>query len=209
MVNMAGQQQQYPSRYPNLLVTVKHETDERSASETYSNPRMRRSKDNYRPSSFQAKNVYYNSNHRHHNHHQQPPYFTRPSHTSPRSQQQSFYPTYDRLHYQYPHQPIRPLMEIKDNLFSLHHDEFDNNDDDNNDNDDVLDDDDDDKNITYCISKQREPRQRGQYRNRKAELDWDHAFDLDLVDLYSIHPDPDTRSLISTISSSDHSFSSM
>jgi hypothetical protein len=202
MVNMAGQQQQYTPRYPNLLVTVKHETDERSGGDTYSNQRIRRSKDNYRPSTFQAKNVYYNTNHRHH---QQPPYFTHPSHTSPRRQQQSYYPTYDRLHYHYQHQqPIRPLMEIKDNLFSLHHDDFDNNDDDNN--DDV---DDDDKSITYSISKQREPKQRGQYRNRKAELDWDHAFDLDLIDLYATHPDSDSRSLISTISSSDHSFSSM
>jgi hypothetical protein len=63
--------------------------------------------------------------------------------------------------------------------------------------------------MTSCIFKPREPRQRGQYRNRKAELDWDHAFDLDLIDLYPTYNDLDSRSLISTISSSDHSFSSI
>jgi len=188
---MAGQQQQYSSRYPNLLGTVKHETKERSINETYSNLRTRRcSKDNYRPSSFQPKNVYYNSNHRH----QQQQYFTRPPHTSPGRQQQSYYPNYHRIHYHYQHQPIRPLMEIKDNQFALHHDSDDN---------------DDDNNMTSRILKPREPRQRGQYRNRKAELDWDHAFDLDLIDLYPTYNDPDSRSLISTISSSDHSFSSI
>ncbi len=190
MVKMADQQQQYSSRYPNLLVAGKHETKERSIDETYSNPRTRRSKDNYRPSTSQPKNVYYNSNHRH----QQQQYFTRPPHTSPRRQQQPYYPNYDPIHYHYQNQPIRPLMEIKDNLFSLHH-ESDENDDDND--------------LSYRIFKQREPKQRGQYRNRKAELDWDHAFDLDLIDLYPTSNDPDSRSLISTISSSDHSFSSM
>jgi hypothetical protein len=191
---MAGQQQQYSSRYPNLLVTVKHDPEERSMmSETYSNPRTRRVKDNYRPSSFQEKNVYYNSNQRH----QQQQYFTRPPHTSPRRQQQSYYPNNDRLHYHYQHQSIRPLMEIKDNLFALHHD-FDDKDDD-----------DGDKDTNHSISKQREPKQRGQYRNRKAELDWDHAFDLDLIDLYTTHNDVDSRSLTSTISSSDHSFYSI
>jgi len=189
---MADQQQQYSSRYPNLLVAGKHETKERSIDETYSNSRTRRSKDNYRPSTSQPKNVYYNSNHRP----QQQQYFTRPPHTSPRRQQQPYYPNYDPIHYHYQHQnqPIRPLMEIKDNLFSLHHESDENN---------------DDNDLSYRIFKQREPKQRGQYRNRKAELDWDHAFDLDLIDLYPTYNDPDSRSLISTISSSDHSFSSM
>jgi hypothetical protein len=194
---MAGQQQQYSSRYPNRLVTVKHEAEERSIGETYSNPRTRRSKDNYRSPSFQPKNVYYNSNHQH----QPQQYFTRPPHTSPRRRQQPYYANYDRIHYHYQHQPIRPLMEIKDNLFALHHNFDDNNDDDNDDNDD--------NNMTSHLFKQREPRQRGQYRNRKAELDWDHAFDLDLIDLYPTYNDADSRSLTSTISSSDHSFTSV
>ena len=195
MVKMAGQQPQpYSSRYPSLLVTVKHEGKERSIDESYTNSRTRRSKDNYRPSSFQAKNVYYNSNHRQQQQPQQQQYFTRPPHTSPRRQQQSYYTNYDHLHYHYQQQPIRPLMEIKDNRFSLHHDSDDN---------------DDDNDINYRMFKQREPKQRGQYRNRKAELDWDHAFDLDLIDLYPTYNDIDTRSLLSTISSSDHSFSSI
>ena len=190
MVKMAGQQQHYSSRYPNLLVPVKHETDQRSIPETYSNSsRTRRSKDNYRPSSsFQPKNVYYNSNH------QQQQYFIRPS---PSRQQQQFYNSYDRNHHYQQDQPIRPLMEIKDNLCSLHDD--DNADDDG---------DNDKSDITHGSYKEREPKQRGQYRNRKAELDWDHAFDLDLVHLYSTHIDVDNRSLTSTISSSDNSFSS-
>src|SRR4051794_38161334 len=127
MVKMAGQQQQYSSRYPHLLVTVKHETEDRSINESYSNHRTRRSKDNYRPSSFQPKNVYYNSNHRQ----QQPQNFTRPPHTSPRRQQQLYYPTYDRIPYHFQHQHIRPLMEIKDNLSELHDDDDDDDDDKN------------------------------------------------------------------------------
>jgi hypothetical protein len=191
---MAGQQQQYSSRYPNLLITVKRETDQRSVPETYSNPRTRHSKDAYRPSSFQPKNVYYNSKHQQ----QQQKYFIRPS---PCPQQQSFYNSYDRSHYHNQHQPIRPLMEIKDNLFPLHDDNDHDNDDD--------DDDDNNNEISYRPHKQREPKQRGQYRNRKAELDWDHAFDLDLIDLYTPHIDVDSRSLTSTISSSDNSYSSV
>ena len=189
---MTSQQQQHQSsHYPNLLTTLQQDIEQKSAGEISVNPRTHRSKDNSRPSSFQTKNVFYNSNHRHH----QQLYFTRPPHISPHRQQQSYYPTYDRFHYHHQHQPsIRPLMEIKDNLF------FDDNDKDNQD--------DEETKITCSISQQREPKQRGQYRNRKAELDWDHAFDLDLIDLYSIQPDPDSRSLTSTISSSDHSFSS-
>ncbi|CAF2049281.1 unnamed protein product [Rotaria magnacalcarata] len=194
MVNMAGQQQhqQYSSRYPSLVVTVKNETEERSVAESYSNSRTRRSKDSYRPYTFQQKTVYYNSNQRH----QQQQYYTQPQHTSPRrQQQQKYYNNYDRTHYLYQHQPLQPLMEIKDDLFSSHHDL---NVGDNNDND-----------TTYHSVKQREPKQRGQYRNRKAELDWDHAFDLDLIDFYPTQNDIDSHSLTSTISSSDHSFSSI
>lgn len=196
-MKMTSQQQQHQSsHYPNLLTTLQQDIEQKSAGETSVNPRTHHSKDNSRPSSFQTKNIFYNSNHRHH----QQLYFTRPPpHISPRRQQQSYYPTYDRFHYHHQHQPIRPLMEIKDNLFSSHHD-LDDTDKDNQD--------DEETKITHSMSKQREPKQRGQYRNRKAELDWDHAFDLDLIDLYSIQPDPDSRSLTSTISSSDHSFSS-
>ncbi|CAF2532892.1 unnamed protein product [Rotaria sp. Silwood2] len=190
MLKMAGQQRQYSSRYQNLLITVKHDTEARSITDTHSNPRTRRSKDNYRSSSFQPKNIYYNSNHRH----QQQQYFTRPSHASSNCQQQQYYNSYDRIHYRYQHQPIRPLMEIKNDLFSSHHD---------------LNDDDGDNDMTYHTFKQREPKQRGQYRNRKAELDWDHAFDLDLIDLYTTHIDIDSHSLTSTVSSSDHSFTSV
>ena len=192
-MKMAGQQQSYSSRYPSLLLTVKHDTDQRSIPETYSNSRTRRYKDNYRPSTFQPKNIYYNSNHQHQ---QQQQYYIRPLHTSPCRQQQQFYNNHDRNHFHYQQQPIRPLMEIKDNLLPLH----DNNDDD--------DEDEDDNDTSYRSYKQKEPKQRGQYRNRKAELDWDHAFDLDLIDLYTPHIDVDSRSLTSTISSSDNSFSS-
>lgn len=194
---MTSQQQQHQSsHYPNLLTSLQQDIEQKSAGETSVNPRTHHSKDNSRPLSFQTKNIFYNSNHRY----QQQFYFTRPPHISPRRQQQSHYPTHDRFHYHHQHQlPIRPLMEIKDNHFSSHQD-FDDNDKDNQD--------DEDTKSTYSNSKPREPKQRGQYRNRKAELDWDHAFDLDLIDLYSIQPDPDSRSLTSTISSSDHSFSS-
>jgi hypothetical protein len=50
---------------------------------------------------------------------------------------------------------------------------------------------------------------RVQYRNRKAELDWDHAFDLDQIDLYPAQNDIDIESLISSNSSSDNSYSSV
>ncbi|CAF4523118.1 unnamed protein product, partial [Rotaria magnacalcarata] len=79
--------------------------------------------------------------------HQQQQYYTQPQHTSPRrQQQQKYYNNYDRTHYLYQHQPLQPLMEIKDDLFSSHHDL---NVGDNNDND-----------TTYHSVKQREPKQR-------------------------------------------------
>lgn len=193
---MAGQQQKYTSRYPSLLVTVKHETEERSVAETRSNSRTRHPKDNYRSSSFQPKSTYYNSNNRTQSHQ----YFTRPPHTSPRRQQQQqqqhpYYNHYDRVYYSFQTQPLRPLMEIKDDLFSPHNE---------------LNVDIENLNSTnYQPFKQREPKQRGQYRNRKAELDWDHAFDLDLIDLYTTHNDSDSHSLTSTVYSSDNSFSSI
>lgn len=47
---------------------------------------------------------------------------------------------------------------------------------------------------------------RAQYRNRKAELDWDHAFDLNQVDLYSTSQyECDNYSLTSSNSSTDNS----
>lgn len=87
-------------------------------------------------------------------------------------------------------------MEIKDNVVPLRHDFDDDKDDHDND-------------VARQLLGQRQPKQRGQYRNRKAELDWDHAFDLDLIDLYTANIDVDRHSLTSTISSSDHSFSSI
>ena len=63
--------------------------------------------------------------------------------------------------------------------------------------------------IEKKVAQPREPQQRGQYRNRKAELDWDHTFDLDQLELYTIQNDSDTRSLLSFTSSSDQSFLSV
>ena len=168
--------------HSNLLVTVKHETEERSVTETYSNPRKRRSKNNNRPTYFHPTTIYYNSNHR-----QKQQHFTR----SPPSTVQHRSQNYDRHQYHnHQQQPIRPLMEIKDNDFCFYHD-FNDND------------------STYLTFKQREPKQYGQYRNRKAELDWDHAFDLDQINLYTTENDSDNHSLTSFHSSSDNSFSSV
>ncbi|CAF0959150.1 unnamed protein product [Adineta steineri] len=199
---MAGQHQQYSPRYPSLLVTFKHKSEDRITSDTYSNPRTRRSKDNYYPLSFQSKSVYFNGNHRY----QQPQHFIQRPQTPPRrqQQQQQFYNKCDRIQHQYiqqQQQPIRPLMEIKDNSFPLH-----------NDIDYDIDDDDNDKScrtVPQKEAKQQQQQQRSQYRNRKAELDWDHAFDLDLINLYTTHIDTDSHSVTSTISSTDTSFSSI
>lgn len=189
-MNMSGQQQK---QYANMAITFRRNSNDRSIHEMNpSNFRRRHSKDPFRPLSFQPKTIYYNSNRRY----QQHEYFPQ---TSTRRHKHSFYPNSD--HYQ--HQPIRPLMEIKDNLSPLHHHQSTNTDDDDEG-------DDNEKNsIDSLISKLKQPKQRGQYRNRKAELDWDHAFDLDLIDLYPTQPELDRYSLTSTISSSDHSFSSM
>ncbi|CAF0865803.1 unnamed protein product [Adineta steineri] len=202
---MAGQHQQYSPRYPSLLVTFKHKSEDRITPDTYSNPRTRRSKDNYYPLSFQSKSVYFNGNHRY----QQPQHFIQRPQTPPRrqqqqQQQQQFYNKCDRIQHQYiqqQQQPIRPLMEIKDNSFPLH-----------NDIDYDIDDDDNDKScrtVPQKEAKQQQQQQRSQYRNRKAELDWDHAFDLDLINLYTTHIDTDSHSVTSTISSTDTSFSSI
>jgi len=159
--------QQRSYRCPNLLITVKHETDERSVTEVYLNSRTYRSKNTYHPTT-----IYYNSNHRQQKH------FHRSSQSSTvqhRSQK------YDRsFYYHNQQQPIRPLMEIKDNQFCV-----------------------------YNNFKQREAKQHGKYRNRKAELDWDHGFDLDQIDLYTTQNDSDNYSLTSINSSSDNSFSSV
>lgn len=195
MVKMAGQQQpqqQQQQSYSSLMVAVKREAEERCNAETYANLRARRTSDNCRPSSFQPRNIYYNSNHRA----QHQTHFMRPPPALPRRQSQHYYNNYDRIHHHHPHQPIRPLMEIKDNVASLRHDFDDDKDDHDND-------------LACQAFGQRQPTQRGQYRNRKAELDWDHAFDLDLIDLYTANIDVDRHSLTSTISSSDHSFSSV
>ncbi|CAF0976409.1 unnamed protein product [Adineta steineri] len=180
---MNGHQQQQPrsDRYPNLLVTVKHETNERLVTENYSNSQKRRSKKNYRPTNFHPTTIFYNSNH----HYRQKQHFTR---TLPSTNEY-----YDRLQYHNYQQPIRPLMEIKNNHTYISRD--------------LNDDDDDD--IAYLNFKPKEPTQRGQYRNRKAELDWDHAFDLDQIHLYTTQNDIDNHSLISFHSSSDNSFSSV
>ncbi|CAF0977375.1 unnamed protein product [Adineta ricciae] len=152
---------QRSNRHPNLLITVKHETEERSVIETHSNhQRKRRTKTNYYPTT-----IYYNSNHR------QKSQATRSS-----------YPT--RNYERYP-STVRPLMEIK-NVYE----DFDKNE------------------IAYLTYNPRESKQRGQYRNRKAELDWDHAFDLDQLHLYTAQIDLDNHSLTSLQSSTDNSFSS-
>lgn len=178
MVKMAGQQNQYSPRYPSLLVTLKHKPDDRSLADAFCSPRVRRPKDNHYapPSPYQPKNVYFTGAPRYS---AQQPVARRPK--------QPFHNSTERIHHPYPPQPIRPLMEIKDNAFPLHNDtEYDFDDD----------------------ESEKGAKQRAQYRNRKAELDWDHAFDLDLIDLYTTPIDTDSHSLTSTISSTDTSFSS-
>jgi len=173
LVMMAGHQQR-SYRYPNLLVTVKHETEERSVTEIHSNPRTYRSKNNYHSTFYHPTTIYYNSNHR------QKQHFNRPL-PPPTTQHRS--KKHDRLNYhnQKQQQPIRPLMEIEDNQIFVHDNTF----------------------------KQKEPKQRDQYRYRKVELDWDHAFDLDQVELYTTQYDIDNYSLTSINSSSESSFSSV
>ena len=190
---MTTQQEQYTSPCSRLSTAVKHGIEEKSITENFSYPRICCRKNGYYPLSFQPQTIYYNSNHRY----QQRPHFTRSRPSSIRCQQQQHYNSHDRFQYQYPNESIRPLMEIKDDLFSTHFD-FGNNENDNNDNE-----------INYHIFKRRNPKQRGQYRNRKAELDWDHAFDLDLINLYATHIDTDHHSLTNAISSSENSFSSI
>ena len=157
----------HQQRYTNLRVTVKHETEERSVSEISSNSKTHYSKNHSRPTYYHPTTIYYNSNHR------QKQQFTRPS--PPKVQYRS------QNYNQFYQQPIRPLMEIKDNYF-----------------DDI-----------YSNFTPKESKQRGQYRNRKAELDWDHAFDLDQIDLYTTQNDIDNYSLTSLNSLSDNSFSSV
>ena len=132
------------SRYPNLRITVKQESKDRSVREvhSYAHPTT----------------IYYNRNHR-----------RKPSNAQPQ-------PTKS---HQLSQKPLRPLMEISTSDYSYVH-----------------------------PAKAREPKQRGQYRNRKAELDWDHAFDLDQIDLYTIQRDIDNYSLTSSNSSTDNSYSS-
>lgn len=172
---MAGHQQR-SYRYPNLLITVKHETDERLVKENYTNSRIYHSKNNYYPTT-----IYYNSNHRQKQHFNRPSSSSSSSSTVQRRSRKN-----DRFSY-YNQQPIRPLMEINDDEFN-------------------------DNTTSYSYKfKQREPKQRDQYRNRKAELDWDHAFDLDQIDLYTTQNDIDNHSLTSMNSSTDNdnSFSSV
>ena len=192
-MNMSGQQQK---QYSKLSVAFQRNSNDRSFHE--------KNASNFRPLTYQPKTIYYNSNRRYQQ--QQQEYL---SQTSTRRQKHSFYPNSDRINYHYQHQSIRPLMEIKDNLFLLHHHQQKSTNTNDSNNDDDEGDDDDKESISSLISKLKQPKQRGQYRNRKAELDWDHAFDLDLIDLYPTQPDLDRYSLTSTLSSSDHSFSSM
>ena len=133
------------SRYPNLRITVKQETKERSVREisSYAHPTT----------------IYYNRNHRRIPSNAQ----SHPTKSNQFSPQQP---------------PIRPLMEISSSDYSY----------------------------MYPV-KPRQAKQRGQYRNRKAELDWDHAFDLDQIDLYTIQQDIDNYSLASSNSSTDNSYS--
>jgi hypothetical protein len=144
---MAGQQtqSQRSNRYPNLLITVKRESTERSVTENPPKPRTRRPTDNHRPRNKPGRTVFYNSNYR-------------PSHL------------------------LRYPIEVETKKTNV---------------------------PSHPIGQPREPQQRGQYRNRKAELDWDHTFDLDQVDAYTIQYDSDNRSLMSFTSSSDQSFFSV
>ncbi|CAF2750840.1 unnamed protein product [Rotaria sp. Silwood2] len=180
--------QQRSCRYPNLLVTVKPETEERSVTEIDTKQRTHRSKNNYYSSYFYPTTIYYNSNHRYQ---QAKQHSTRSSSSTiqHRSKNHDHFYYYNQQQQQQQQQPIRPLMEIKNNQFSSYNNLNDNK-------------------ITYSNLKQREPKQRGQYRNRKAELDWDHAFDLDQIDLYTTQNDSDNYSLISVHSSGDNSLSS-
>ena len=152
---MAGQQpqSQRSNRYPNLLITVKRESTERSVTEPHSNPRTRRPNDNHRLRNKPSRTVFYNSNYRH----------THPLRPSSMS---------------CPKQCDRYLIEAETKQMTV---------------------------PSHPTGQPREPQQRGQYRNRKAELDWDHTFDLDQIDLYTIQNDSDNRSLMSFTSSSDQS----
>ncbi|CAF1237968.1 unnamed protein product [Rotaria sordida] len=185
--------QQRSYQYPNLLVTVKPETEQRLVTEIHTKQRTHHLKNNYHSTYFHPTTIYYNTNHRYK---QEKQHFTRSSSSTiqHRSQNNDHFYYYNQQKQeqqeQEQQQPIRPLMEIKDNQFSLC----------NNLND---------KKVTYSNLKQREPRQRGQYRNRKAELDWDHAFDLDQIDLYTTQNDIDNYSLTSIHSSGDNSLSSV
>ena len=149
---MAGHYQRSSYRYPNLRVTVKHETDERFVHEVVARPKTHQ----------HNTTVYYNTNHHRMN-----------SNNNKRRSKKS-----DR-------QEIRPLMEIQANQYPIYT-EF---------------------NYTYTFKPKSQSN--NQYRNRKAELDWDHAFDLDQIELYSTRIDSDNYSLTSsTHSSNDNSFSS-
>lgn len=156
---MAGQQaqSQRSNRYPNLLITVKRESTERSVTEAHSNPRTRLPNDNHRPRNKPGRTVFYNSNYRQ----------THPLRPSSMS---------------CPKQCDRYLIEAETKQITV---------------------------PSHPTGQPREPQQRGQYRNRKAELDWDHTFDLDQIDLYTIQTDSDNRSLMSFTSSSDQSFLSV
>ncbi|CAF3765962.1 unnamed protein product [Rotaria socialis] len=174
--------QQRACRYPNLLVTVKQETDERSVSEIHSKPHTTRSKKNYNSKFFYPTTTYYNRNVRCQQQQQQHNRY--PSSycvNQPHSQNNTRF--YYRNHRQQ-QPPMRSLMELTDNKTSLYHDGNDNS-------------------MTFSNVTPREPKQRGQYRNRKAELDWDHAFDLDQIDLYTTQYDIDNHSLNSIHSSGD------
>lgn len=172
---MSGYQQRRSSRYSNLLITVKPETDERSVTEIQTNNRPYRSKNNYHSTT-----IYYNSNNR-----KQKQNYNRPSppptvqRHSPKYNHYSYY----NQHYQPQQQPIRPLMEIEDHYQHLR-----------------------DHDLAYtCTFKYRESKKGDQYRNQAVELDWDHGFDLEQIDLYTTQNDIDNYSLTSINSSTDNS----
>ncbi|CAF4009389.1 unnamed protein product [Rotaria magnacalcarata] len=178
--------QQRSCRYPNLLVTVKQETDERSVSEIDSKPYTSRSKKNYNSKFFYPTTTYYNRNVRCQQQKQHSIYPSSYSVNQRHSQNNIRF--YYQNHQQ--QQPMRSLVELADNKISLYHDGNDNS-------------------MTFSNITPREPKQRGQYRNRKAELDWDHAFDLDQIDLYATQYDIDNRSLSSIHSSGGSSLLSV
>lgn len=182
-MNMANREQR-SWRYPNIIVTVKNETDERSVTEISSKSQRNLSKNNHHTSYYHPTTVYYNSNYRYQ---QQKQRFHSTSSSNPQRRSKNL----DYFYHQKSQEAVRPLMDIQDSPIPFYND-FNH------------------KNTNaYSNSNVREPKQRGKYRNRRAELDWDHGFDLDQTALYTTSNDIDNHSLSSMNSSGNNSLSSV